>query len=210
MKVQVSLLSALGIKSRKLTREFYDRPTLEVARDIVGKRIVFNSPGGSLSARIVEVEAYIGKSDPACHAFGRRTRRCEPLYGPPGNSYVYLIYGMYYCFNFVTEPEGEAAAVLLRAAEPETGIAVMQANSAVRAGSRSPDRLLNGPGKFCRSFGISSEHNCLDLSGEEIYLEDLSGKVGQIGVSKRIGIAKGVELPWRFFDSTSPALSRKV
>lgn len=199
-----------AIRSRKLKREFYDRPTLQVARDIIGKQIVFDSPQGKLSARIVEVEAYIGKSDPACHAHGRRTKRCEPLYGPPGQSYVYLIYGMYYCFNFVTESEDEAAAVLLRAAEPETGIEAMRANSPSQTDLKSPDKLLSGPGKFCRSFGIGSEHNCLDLTGEEIYLEDRSGKVGQIGVSKRIGIAKGVDLPWRFFDSTSKALSKKV
>lgn len=199
-----------AVKSRKLSREFYDRPTLEVARDIIGKGIVFNSPQGRFSARIVEVEAYIGKTDPACHAFGRRTSRCEPLYGNPGYSYVYMIYGMYYCFNFVTESKDEAAAVLLRAAEPEVGIELMRDNSPSLANSRPENRLLNGPGKFCRSFGINSQHNCLDLIEGEIYLEDRSGKVGQIGVSERIGIAKGIDLPWRFFDSTSQSLSRKV
>ncbi len=114
---------------KKITTIFYDRPTLKVAKDVIGKYIVFNSPKGKLSARIVEVEAYIGESDPACHAQRGMTKRNKPLYGNPGTSYVYLIYGIYFCFNLITEKSGKAAALLIRGAEPTEGLKIMEENS---------------------------------------------------------------------------------
>src|SRR5947209_13576828 len=125
--------------SRKLPRSFYDRPTLEVARDLLGKVLVHNRRGTTTSGVIVEVEAYIGESDPACHAAPGPTRRNEPLYGPPGHAYVYLNYGIHCLVNVVTEAAGSPAAVLLRALEPLDGIGVMRRRRMTAAkGQRSP------------------------------------------------------------------------
>jgi len=187
----------------KLRRSFYDRPTLEVAPDLLGKFIVFHSPEGALSARITEVEAYIGEDDPACHAARGKTERNAVMFGPPGFSYVYFIYGMYHCLNFVTEPEGKAAAVLLRAAEPVDGLEVMLSRST----SRKKHEILNGPGKFCRAFGLKIDHNGLDLAGDRLYLEDRQVQVTDIGRSPRIGISTGTGRLWRFFDRQARSVS---
>jgi len=192
-------------KVRKLSRSFYNRPTLEVARDILGKYIVYNSPEGKLSGRIVEVEAYIGESDPACHAARGITERNRVMFGPPGYSYIYFIYGMYNCLNFVTEKKNFAAAVLLRAAEPDEGVNSMKKLSPK---AKRDIELLNGPGKFCRSFGLEREQNGLDLTAETLFLEDrFEGEV-TIGQSCRIGIKDGRDKLWRFFDRESKALTR--
>jgi len=191
-------------KTRKLPRAFYGRPTLEVAPDLIGKHIVFNSPAGRLSARIVEVEAYIGQGDPACHAARGITGRNAVMFGEPGFTYIYFIYGMYHCLNFVTEQEGSPAAVLLRAAEPRHGLSIMRGN----AGGKADDRLLSGPGKFCRAFGLTREHNGLDLTGRTIYLEDHHDQPGRIITTPRIGINHAVERHWRFCDAGSRAVSK--
>lgn len=191
---------------KKLPRVFYNRPTIEVARDLLGKHIVYRSDEGNLSARIVEVEAYIGENDPACHAAVGPTRRNQVMFGKPGVSYIYFIYGMYYCFNIVTERSGFPAAVLLRAAEASGGIEVMRSRSSkgnVRA-------ILGGPGKFCRAFGLTTEHSGTDLTGNRLYLEDRNEQVKNIVASRRIGIRKGADHLWRFCDADSPALSRPV
>ena len=190
-------------KSKKLPRAFYNRPTLEVAPEILGKYIVYQAPGGTLSARIVEVEAYIGRNDPACHAANGKTKRNEVMFGLPGFTYIYFIYGMYYCLNFVTEPEGTPAALLLRAAEPVSGTDIMQKNSP----KKTPLELLNGPGKFCRSFGLTREQNGLDLTGDVIYLEDRHQTVTNIGKSRRIGIKNATDRLWRYYDADSRGLS---
>lgn len=189
---------------RKIPRSFYNRPTLQVAPELIGKFVVFNSPRGKLSARIVEVEAYIGEDDPACHAARGKTKRNAVMFGKPGFTYIYFIYGMYHCLNFVTEAEGKAAAVLLRAAEPHKGIEIMRLLSP----GLKDDRLLAGPGKFCRSFGLTREHNGLDLTGSTIYLEDHHLRPKKIITAPRIGINHGVERPWRFYDAASTAVSR--
>lgn len=191
-------------KFRKLAHSFYARPTLEVATELIGKYIVYHSAQGKLSAKIVEVEAYIGQDDPACHAARGRTRRNAVMFGPPGFTYVYFVYGMYYCLNFVTEPEGFPAAVLLRAAEPEEGNEIM---SRLSPGNSGCD-LLNGPGKFCRSFGLTREQNGLDLTGNRIYLEDRLIVVTQVEQSTRIGVKNGSDRQWRFYDRDSKAVSR--
>lgn len=189
---------------KKLPRSFYSRPTLQVAADLIGKHIVYNSPVGRLSARIVEVEAYIGHDDPACHAARGMTGRNAVMFDKPGFTYIYFIYGMYHCLNFVTEPSGTPAAVLLRAAEPRLGLDVMRTNSP----RQKDDRLLAGPGKFCRAFGLTRQHNGLDLTGRTIYLEDHHDQPGNIIRTPRIGINHAVERPWRFFDPGSAAVSR--
>ena len=191
-------------RPRKLNRSFYNRPTVEVARELLGKVIVYNSPLGRLSARIVEVEAYIGQEgDPACHAARGRTTRNEVMFGPPGHAYIYFIYGMYHCLNFVTEGCGFPAAVLLRAAEPVEGASLM-----VRSPSdRHAGRLLSGPGKFCRAFGLTREENGLDLTGGRLYLEHRFDRKISVGQTSRIGISQGKDHLWRFFDRDSNAVS---
>jgi DNA-3-methyladenine glycosylase len=192
------------MKFKKLKSSFYNRPTLDIAPEILGKFIVFDSPGGKLSARIVEVEAYIGQDDPACHASRGMTKRNRPMFGPPGFSYIYLIYGMYNCLNFVTEPEDRPAAILLRAAEPDEGGELMLQNS----GKSSTKGLLSGPGKFCRAFALTAEQNDLDLTGGLIYIEDRNVKVKNIQRSPRVGISAGKDLLWRFYDADSTAVSK--
>jgi DNA-3-methyladenine glycosylase len=191
-------------KVNKLPRLFYQRPTLEVAPDILGKFIVYKAPSGRLSARIVEVEAYIGRNDPACHAARGLTERNRPMFGPAGFTYIYFIYGMYHCLNFVTEPEGSPAAVLLRAAEPDDGLELMLRNS----GKDPPRNLLNGPGKFCRAFGLTAEQNDLDLTGDTIYIEDRQEVIRNVQRSQRIGIKVGQNRRWRFYDGDSEAVSK--
>ncbi len=191
-------------RARKLPRAFYNRPTLQVAADLIGKHIVYNSSEGKLSARIVEVEAYVGQDDPACHAARGMTKRNAVMFGKPGFTYIYLIYGMYHCLNFVTEEVDSAAAILLRAAEPRRGLDIMYANSP----GQTDDRLLSGPGKFCRAFGLTREHNGLDLTGRIIYIEDHYDQPGRIITTPRIGINHAVQRPWRFCDAGSAAVSR--
>ena len=190
----------------KLPRSFYNRPTVEVAREILGKYIVYNSPLGRLSARIVEVEAYIGQDDPACHASRGLTPRTRPMFGPAGYTYIYFIYGMYHCLNFVTEPEETPAAILLRAAEPDEGQQIMTRLSR----GKTDLELLNGPGKFCRSFGLEKAQNNLDLTGETIYIENRNIVIDSIGQSGRVGIARGKDRLWRFYDADSGALSKNM
>lgn len=129
------------------------------------------------------------------------------MFGTPGHIYIYFIYGMYHCINFVTEKEGFPAAVLLRAAEPSEGINIMRQFSP----NKNDNKLLAGPGLFCRAFGLTREQNGLDLTKSEIYLENRTEKNDMmIGTSKRIGINNGQGLPWRFFDTASNSLSRKI
>jgi DNA-3-methyladenine glycosylase len=192
-------------RPKRLNRSFYDRPTLEVARDLLGKHVAYESADGRLSARIVEVEAYIGQDDPACHAARGRTSRNAVMFGKPGFSYIYFVYGMYHCLNFVTEREGFPAAVLLRAAEPVDGLAIMECNSPGHA----PQSILSGPGKFCRAFGLTASQSGLDLTASALGVEDHSEAVAEVATARRVGIRQGTELVWRFYDAASAAVSRR-
>jgi DNA-3-methyladenine glycosylase len=189
-----------------LPRWFYARDTLDVARDLIGKVLVRVGPEGRVAGRVVEVEAYIGQDDPACHAARGRTARNAVMFGPPGFSYVYFIYGMYFCLNVVTEREGFAAAVLIRAAEPTEGESIMRR----RSPKLQPARLLSGPGRLCRSMAITREHNGLDLRGDALYFEDHSAGPSRVVQTPRIGIRQGRRRLWRFCDPDSKALSRPV
>lgn len=164
------------------------------ARSLLGMRLVRRRGTRLVEARIVELEAYQGRDDPAAHAFRGRTPRTAPLFGPPGTIYVYLIYGMHYCLNFATEPEGEAGSVLVRAAEGDDGLGA---------------RALSGPGRLCKALGIDTR-----LSGRSLFdpRSGLALREGEpprrIGVSARIGIRHAAERPLRFFDADSKAVSR--
>ena len=194
-----------------LPRAFYERPTLEVAADLLGKALVHRSPDGVAAGRIVEVEAYIGEDDPACHAAAGRTRRNEPLYGPPGFAYVYLNYGVHFLFNVVTEAEGRPAAVLVRALEPVEGLALMRERRARdRKGREVPDHeLCRGPGSLTRAMGISLADNREDLLGRRLSIEDRGGDPRPIAWTPRIGISVGMDRLWRCYVEDSAAVSGK-
>jgi DNA-3-methyladenine glycosylase len=194
-----------------LPREFYARPTLEVARDLIGKILVHDAPAGTTSGVIVEVEAYIGETDPACHAAPGPTARNAPLYGPPGVAYVYLNYGIHYLVNAVTEPEGSPAAVLIRALEPFEGEALMRRRRArgtgrSAAGFTSP-ALCRGPGNLTRAMGITLRRNRFDLTSGPLRIEDRGIPAPAVQWSRRIGITVGVEQEWRCYAAGSLAVS---
>lgn len=194
-----------------LPRAFYLRPTLTVARDLPGM-IIFRKLGRSLlAARIVEVEAYLGHSDPASHSYRGMTPRNEVMFGEGGHLYVYFTYGMHFCCNVVTEDAGKGRAVLLRAAEPLEGIETMTSLRSGRDGRRRIIRdLLNGPGKLCQGLGIGRGENGTDLCGRTIWIARERGAVAprRIMSSERIGISRGQEHQWRFFLKDDPFVSR--
>ncbi len=187
--------------------------TVDCARALLGKVLVRVLHGELLAGRITETEAYIGRCDKACHAYNyRRTPRTETLFGPPGRAYVYLIYGMYHCLNFVTEPEGEPAAVLLRSLEPLAGTDTILR---LRFGNKplTPYRrknFLNGPGKVCQGLALTRAENGLDLTGDTLFLCDSPADLGlccppppreRICAGPRIGVDYAEEardFPWRF------------
>ena len=199
---------------RTLPREFYARPTLDVAQDLIGKIFVHQTPAGLTSGVIVETEAYIGESDPACHAAPGPTKRNAPLYGPPGIAYVYLNYGIHYLVNAVTEPEGWPAAVLIRALEPLEGESLMRRRRArgtrKRAAELEAAALCRGPGNLTRALGISLLQNLRDLVGSEMRIEDAGLPPRAIATSPRIGINVGTDRPWRFYAAGSPAVSGRA
>ena len=194
-----------------LPRRFYDRPTLDVARDLIGKVLVHETRRGLASGIIVEVEAYIGESDPACHAAPGPTARNAPLYGPPGIAYVYLNYGIHYLVNAVTEAEGWPAAVLIRALEAKDGIPLMRRRRA-QGGTKRPEDLAvadlcRGPGNLTRALGIDLKQNLLDLTGSALRIEDQKDPKRPVAWSRRIGITVGVEQEWRVIAADSAAVS---
>ena len=199
----------------KLPRAFYDRPTLEVARDLLGKVLVHRRRGVVTSGSIVEVEAYIGESDPACHAAPGLTRRNAPLYGPPGFAYVYLNYGIHCLVNVVTEAERQPAAVLIRALAPIDGIGVMRRRRARAMKGRRPlngralseHDLCRGPGNVTMAMGITLAENQVDLVSERLFIEDPGGTAGPIAWSGRIGIRVGTDRLWRAYLSGNLAVS---
>lgn len=195
----------------RLDKSFYDRDTVEVARGLLGRLLVRRLPGGeNLVCRITETEAYVGRMDKACHAYGyKRTPRTQTLFAPPGTAYLYLIYGMYYCFNVVTEPEGEPSAVLIRGAFPVEGAERMAQNRFGRPLTElttyQRKNFLNGPGKLCQALELTRAQNGLDLTRDDGALFLCAGtppEPGEIQVGKRIGIdyaEEAADFPWRFF-----------
>ena len=172
-------------KCRILPRVYFNRPTVTVARSLIGKYLVRSIDGRMLAGKIVEVEAYVGPQDKACHASKGRTPRTEVLFGPPGVAYVYLIYGMYHCLNVVTEREEFPSAILIRAIEIE-------------------GELIDGPGRLCRALQIDRRLNRVDLTtGESLWFEDQGILVekGDVGAHPRVGVdyaGEWAKKPWRF------------
>ena len=180
---------------RILSRIYFNRPTLTVARSLVGKYLIRCIDGREIAGKIVEVEAYIGSQDRACHASKGRTQRTEVLFGSPGIAYVYLIYGMYHCLNVVTEREEFPSAVLIRAIEID-------------------GELIDGPGRLCRALQIDRRLNRVDLTtSESVWFEDRGALVerGDVGAHPRIGVdyaGKWAKKPWRFRLRTVTASTR--
>jgi len=196
-----------------LKQSFYARPTLEVARDLIGKVLAHRTAEGTTAGVIVEVEAYIGEDDPACHAAAGRTARNQPLYGPPGRAYVYVNYGLHHLVNAVTESEGAPAAVLIRALAPLDGLDLMQARRARlrwRAGkSQVPEAALcRGPGNLSAAMGIDIAHNQCRLYRQPLTIEDRGIVPGRVVWGPRVGITKAVEHPWRAYVAGHPSVSR--
>src|SRR5262245_17443325 len=180
-----------------LPRAFYDRPTLTVAEELIGKVLVHRTRQGMASGIIVETEAYIGEDDPACHAAPGRTRRNAPLYGPPGVAYVYFNYGMHYLVNAVTEAADSPAAVLIRALEPLDNLALMSKRRAPDGRSIAFAQICRGPGNLTKALGITLAQNTFELTGDRLFIEDRGHGPGRVVWGPRIGIRVGVEHPWR-------------
>jgi DNA-3-methyladenine glycosylase len=207
---------------KRLNRKFYNRSTLKVAKELLGKYLVNEKDGNYVSGKIVETEAYIGPDDPASHAYRGVTPRNKVMFGDPGYAYIYFTYGMHHCLNFVTEREGFPAAVLIRALEPADGIEIMKE----RRKTKDLKSLTNGPAKLCQALGIDRTLNGADLCSDIIYVEDRGlnhavqargmkhmvhthgDKPTKIVATSRIGIKEGKEKKWRFYIANNEFVSK--
>lgn len=192
-----------------LDRAFFTRTPRRVARELLGKVLVRNHP--HLTARIVEVEAYLGENDPASHSFPGKTARNSVLFGPAGHAYVYFIYGVHYCLNVSCEPDGKAGGVLFRAVEPLTGLEEMaRARGIALTGPRGLPKLTSGPGRLAEAFGITRERdNGCDLtsSASSLWVGDDGYRARDIRATPRIGIIKAADRPLRYVLAGSPFVS---
>jgi DNA-3-methyladenine glycosylase len=189
----------------RLSRRFFARDPVILARDLLGRILFYRTPDGLLAGRIVETEAYTGAADPASHAYRGRTQRNSVMFGPAGYAYVYFSYGMHYCLNVTADLPRSAGAVLLRALEPLAGAEVMRSR-----GDRGPEsRLLSGPGKIGRAFGLTLGDNGRDFTRGPLGIaEGAPVEDREVASSRRIGISRATELPHRFFVMGSPSVSR--
>lgn len=189
---------------------FYARPTLEVARGLIGKTLHRRTAEGVTAGIIVETEAYVAAIDPSAHGFRGKTARNAAMFGPPGHAYVYFTYGMHCCLNVVTEEEHVAAAVLLRALQPTAGLDLMRA----RRGERITDRdLARGPGRLCAAMALNLTDNGTDLSDNALWITETPefSQDAPVVATPRIGISQAADWPWRFMVVGSPWVSgRKV
>ena len=190
----------------QLGKVFFTKPTLILAELLLGKVFVHNAEDGRCyKGKIVETEAYLAEGDEACHAFRGMTHRNRIMYGSPGTLYVYFTYGCHNLMNIVTEPEGVAGAVLIRAMEPLSGLAEMKRNREI---TRTVD-LMNGPGKLTRAMGITLAHNGMNLSGNTVFIEEGENYPQKaICSSKRVGITKSTDLYWRRYIADSAFVSK--
>jgi len=180
-------------------KEFFNQPTVELAKALLGKYLVF----GNLRGKIVETEAYLYRGDPACHAARGLTPRNAVMFGPAGRSYVYFIYGMHFCLNVVSGKPGEGEAVLIRALEPVQGIEVMRE----RRKTGKLENLCSGPGKLCQAFGLTKEHNNLCLLKSDLRIHDNRERF-EVMSSKRVGLSVGQELELRFYIAGNKFVSK--
>lgn len=198
---------------KKLPEKFYERYVLDVAPDLLGKIFVRKTGDTYLSGKIVETEAYDGAIDEAAHSYNGRTERNAVMFDGSGLLYVYFTYGMHYCANVVTGKKGHGQAVLLRGIEPLSGIERMSFN---RFGNKTPGEkqrlnLTNGPAKICQAFGMTKAQNGTNLTGNEIFILDLPlPGSSKIITTKRIGIKKSVDLPWRYYIEGNAYVSKPV
>jgi len=194
------------LSSEPLPRGFYERNTITVARELLGKILIRRINGITLAGRIVETEAYCGFRDPASHAFKGKTPRNSVMFSRGGLAYVYFIYGSSYCLNATTEREGEPGAVLIRALEPDRGLRRMMRNR----GKDIVHQLTNGPGKLSQAFSINLAFNGEDLTkSTRLCILERKEPV-RIKASPRIGISKGREQEWRYYVEGSPFVSKRV
>jgi DNA-3-methyladenine glycosylase len=210
-------MKSKGTKGRQqklgqsLPRQFYARDPQTVGRDLLGKVLVRREGKPWITARIVEVEAYLGRDDPAAHAFSGRTARNAVLFGPPGHAYVYFIYGNHYCLNVSCMPEGDAGCVLVRALEPLTGIReMMRARGLSPRGNAELRRVTSGPGRLAEAFGITrARDNAKDLTGldSDLWISDDGYRPTAVLSTVRIGISKAADRPLRYFIAGNPFVS---
>ncbi|MGH2402382.1 MAG: DNA-3-methyladenine glycosylase [Candidatus Limnocylindria bacterium] len=197
------------ISAPAVTRTWFDRPSVEVARDLLGARLVHHSPDGTVAGRIVEVEAYSGPEDLAAHSSRGRTTRNAVMFGPPGHLYVYLVYGLHHCMNVVAGPGEKPEAVLIRALEIDEGIDLAH----VRRGPRAPHgRMAAGPGNVGQALGINRSHNGADLLAGPIRVEPRSGPVPPMRSGPRIGVdyaGDWAARPMRYWIADDPHVSRR-
>lgn len=208
-------------KIHPLPRAFYSRDPRRVARDLLGKVLV-REGAKRLTARIVEVEAYLGDKDPASHSAAGYTARTSVLFGPPGHAYIYFIYGNHYCLNVSCEPAGQAGGVLFRALEPLSGVEEMAAARGLELHKneihhpKNPTnkaliKLTSGPGRLCEAFAITrTRDNGGDLtsSASSLWIGDDGTRARGIRTSPRIGITKAIDKPWRYFLYGNPFVSK--
>lgn len=196
--------SEITARSRIVPRAFYNRDTVTVARELLGKILVH----GRVAGTIVETEAYLGGDDLASHSARGITKRTRVIFGPPGHAYVYFIYGMHECLNFVVGPEGTGGAILIRAAEPIAGVRLMQRR---RPNGKSVAKLASGPGNLTLAFGVTRAQNGVDVTrGTLVVRKWLKEPAFEIGVTPRIGIRQCADLPLRFVIAGNPAVSGRV
>ena len=199
---------------RPLDRAFYSRDPRRVARELLGKVLIRQSADARLTARIVEVEAYLGENDPAAHSAAGNTARTSVLFGPPGHAYIYFIYGNHYCLNVSCEPEGRAGGVLFRALEPLSGVAEMARARGIEIYNPADQhQLTNGPGKLSEAFGITrARDNGGDLTNpaSSLWIGEDGYQARGIQTTPRIGITKAADKPWRYLLGGNPFVSRKV
>ena len=199
----------------KLPRKFYSRGTEIVAQELLGKTLVHKTEKGAIMAKIVETEAYLGQKDPGSHAYQGITPRNRIMFGLAGKAYIYLVYGKHYCFNVVTEKDGVAGAVLIRAGEPKEGIQLMRKNRRIDAPLGC---LTNGPGKLTEALGITGSMNGVDLTGNKLFIMSDSNSGKTAGPSRnfsimrtcRIGIREGSNLPYRYYIEGNRFVSRTI
>lgn len=194
--------------SAPLPRAFYDRPTLEVARELIGKTLLRRTAEGLAGGLIVETEAYVSAIDPSAHGFRGQTARNRSMFGEPGHAYVYRSYGIHFCLNVVTEGEGVAAAVLIRAIRPLIGVELMRA----RRGERIVDRdLARGPGRLCQALALTLADDGVDLLGSSLWLTETPAIEAALTIvaTPRVGIAQAAEWPWRFVVAGDPFVSAR-